>query len=63
MRMTSIAMTTALAASTAAAQTADLAGTYRCVQACRGGLFDYPAYVTQNGPNLMWLMKPARRRA
>ena len=44
MRMTSIAMTTALAASTAAAQTADLAGTYRCVQACRGGLFDYRVF-------------------
>jgi len=54
MRMTSIAigLAAAMAASAAEAQTANLSGTYRCVQACRGGLFDYPAYITQNGPEL-----------
>ena len=33
------------------AQSVNLTGTYKCVQACRGGLVGYPAYVTQNGPD------------
>ena len=54
MRLTFIAIgiAAAMTATGAAAQTANLTGTYRCVQACRGGLIDYPAYVTQNGPEL-----------
>ena len=54
MRMTSIAIGIAaiMTAGAAEAQTANLSGTYRCVQACRSGLFDYPAYITQNGPEL-----------
>ncbi len=39
----------ALAVTGASAQSADLTGTYRCIQACRG---DLPAYVTQNGTEL-----------
>ena len=37
---------TALAATSVAAQEANLSGRYRCVQNCRG---TGPAYVTQNG--------------
>ncbi len=33
------------------AQSINLTGTYKCVQACRGGLVGYPAYITQNGPD------------
>jgi hypothetical protein len=33
----------------ASAQSVNLTGAYKCVQMCRGG---YPAYITQNGPDL-----------
>ena len=41
-----------IAATSASAQSANLTGAYRCVQACRGGLVGNPAYITQNGPEL-----------
>jgi hypothetical protein len=36
----------------ASAQSINLTGAYKCVQNCRGGLVGYPAYITQNGPDL-----------
>ena len=39
----------ALTATEASAQSADLTGTYKCIQMCRG---DMLAHVTQNGPAL-----------
>ena len=42
----------AFAATSASAQSVNLTGAYRCVQACRGGLVGNPAYITQNGPEL-----------
>jgi hypothetical protein len=44
-----VATVVTLATTGASAQSADLTGTYRCIQMCRGVL---PAYVTQNGPEL-----------
>ena len=41
-----------VAATSASAQSVNLTGAYRCVQACRGGLVGNPAYITQNGPEL-----------
>ena len=54
MRMTSItlAIAAALTASGAAAQTANLSGAYRCVEACRDGMVGRPAFITQNGDEL-----------
>src|SRR6476661_2196318 len=54
MRLTSItlAIAAALTASGAAAQSANLSGTYRCVEACRNGLVGAPAFITQNGDEL-----------
>ena len=54
MRMISsaIAIATVLAASGASAQSINLTGAYRCVEACRAGLVGAPAFVTQNGANL-----------
>jgi hypothetical protein len=54
MRMTSIAigLVAALAATGASAQSINLTGIYKCVEACRGGLVGAPAFVTQNGPEL-----------
>jgi hypothetical protein len=51
MRMTSsaIAILAVLGATDASAQSINLSGTYRCVEACRGS---YPAFITQNGPDL-----------
>jgi len=46
----------ALTATEASAQSADLTGTYRCIQMCRG---DLPAYITQNGPELNLLTEAA----
>ena len=51
---------TALAASSASAQSVNLTGIYTCVEMCRGGL---PAHVTQNGYELNLLIEagvPAR---
>jgi hypothetical protein len=36
----------------ASAQSVNLTGTYRCIQACRDGHVGAPAFVTQNGWNL-----------
>lgn len=47
-----IAIVTVLAASGASAQSINLTGAYRCVEACRAGMVGAPAFVTQNGPNL-----------
>ena len=44
-----IGIITALTATDSSAQSANLTGTYNCIQMCRG---DMPAYVTQNGPEL-----------
>ncbi len=54
MRMVSVAigMLAAVAATGASAQAVNLTGTYRCAQMCRTGLVGYPAYITQNGPDL-----------
>jgi len=41
----------ALATTGASAQSANLTGTYRCVQMCRDGMIGAPAYITQNGSN------------
>jgi len=46
----------ALTATEASAQSANLTGTYRCIQMCRG---DLPAYITQNGPELNLLTEAA----
>lgn len=45
----------AATAGPAAAQSANLTGAYRCVAACRGGFEGAPAFVTQNGPELVLL--------
>ena len=37
------------AATGASAETVNLTGTYRCIQACRDGMLGTPAFVTQNG--------------
>jgi hypothetical protein len=54
MRITSCAIAAAamFAATEASAQTVNLTGTYRCVEACRAGPVGSPAFVTQNGPDL-----------
>src|SRR5260370_40977892 len=54
MRITSCAIATAamFAATEASAQTVNLTGAYRCVEACRAGPVGSPAFVTQNGPDL-----------
>ena len=54
MRTTTItlAIAAALTASGAAAQTANLSGVYRCVEACRDGMVGHPAFITQNGDEL-----------
>jgi hypothetical protein len=41
----------ALATTGAWAQSANLTGTYRCIQMCRDGMIGAPAYITQNGSN------------
>ena len=65
MRMTSsaIAILAMLGATDASAQSINLTGTYRCVEACRGGMVGAPAFITQNGPDLNLLNEvgvPAR---
>jgi hypothetical protein len=58
-----IAALATLAATEASAQSINLTGPYRCVEACRAGLVGSPAFVTQNGPNLNLLNEagqPAR---
>ena len=54
MRMTSsaIAILAVLAATDASAQSINLTGAYKCIEACRAGLVGYPAFITQNGPDL-----------
>jgi len=47
-----IGMLAAVAASSASAQSLNLTGAYRCVEACRGGLVGAPTFITQNGPQL-----------
>jgi hypothetical protein len=42
----------AVFATSASAQSVNLTGAYRGVQACRGGLVGNPAFITQNGPEL-----------
>ena len=54
MRITSCAIAAAamFAATEASAQTVNLTGAYRCVEACRAGPVGSPTFVTQNGPDL-----------
>jgi hypothetical protein len=54
MRMISSAIVAmaALFATQASAQSINLTGAYRCVEACRTGAPGGPAFITQNGPNL-----------
>jgi hypothetical protein len=45
------------------AQSINLTGPYKCIEACRDGLVGSPAFVTQNGPDLNLLNEsgqPAR---
>ena len=44
-----IGLLAACAATGASAESINLTGTYRCIQACRGGMFGASAFVTQNG--------------
>jgi hypothetical protein len=41
-----------LIATETSAQSINLTGAHRCVEACRAGLVGSPAFITQNGPNL-----------
>src|SRR5215475_2088472 len=41
----------ALATTGASAQSANLTGTYRCVQMCRDGMIGAPAYITRAWPD------------
>jgi hypothetical protein len=52
-----------LFATEASAQSINLTGAYKCVEACRAGPPGSPAFITQNGPNLNLLNEagqPAR---
>ena len=51
-----------LFATEASAQSINLTGAYKCVEACRGGLVGSPAFITQNGPDLN-LLNEARQPA
>ncbi len=54
MKITSCVLAAAamFATTAASAQSINLTGAYRCIEACRAGAVDSPAFVTQNGPNL-----------
>src|ERR1700744_5126098 len=51
MKLISLALglAAACAATAASAQSANLTGTYRCIQMCRDGAIGAPTYITQNG--------------
>jgi hypothetical protein len=58
-----IGLLAVLATTEASAQSVNLTGSYKCVQMCQQGLVGYPAYVTQNGPDVNLLNEagvPAR---
>jgi hypothetical protein len=44
-----LGLVAACVATAASAQSANLTGTYRCIQMCRDGAIGAPAYITQNG--------------
>jgi hypothetical protein len=50
--LSAIGVLAVLVATEASAQSINLTGAYRCVEACRAGLVGGPAFITQNGPNL-----------
>jgi hypothetical protein len=54
MKMTSsaIGILAVLAAGQASAQSVNLTGPYRCIEACRAGPPGAPAFITQNGADL-----------
>ena len=54
MKMISLAfgVLVAFVAMPASAQSVNLTGAYRCVQACQAGAAGNPAYITQNGAQL-----------
>ena len=55
-----IGLALSLVAGSASAQSINLTGTYRCVAACQGGYEGAPAFVTQNGPQLVLLNEAGR---
>ena len=63
MILSTMVVLAALIATAASAQSINLTGAYRCVEACRAGPVGSPAFITQNGPNLNLLNEggqPAR---
>ena len=52
MILSTMVVLAALIATEASAQSINLTGAYRCVEACQAGLVGSPAFITQNGPNL-----------
>ena len=63
MRVISLAigMLAGLVATGASAQSINLTGTYKCVEACWAGLVGAPAFITQNGPDLNLLNEEPSR--
>jgi hypothetical protein len=58
-----IVVLSVLVATEVSAQSINLTGAYKCVEACRAGPVGSPAFITQNGPNLNLLNEggqPAR---
>ena len=57
MKMTSsaIGILAVLAAGQASAQSVNLTGPYRCIEACRAGPPGAPAFITQNGADISLL--------
>jgi hypothetical protein len=47
-----IGVLAALATTGVSAQSVNLTGAYKCTEMCRSGLVGYPAYITQNGPDI-----------
>jgi hypothetical protein len=61
--LSAIVVLAVLFATEASAQSINLTGTYKCVEACRAGLVGSPAFITKNGPDLNLLNEagqPAR---
>ena len=63
MILSTMVILAALIATEASAQSINLTGAYRCVEACQAGRVGSPAFITQNGPDLNLLNEagqPAR---
>jgi hypothetical protein len=50
--LSAIVVLALLFATEASAQSINLTGTYKCIEACRASPPAGPAFITQNGPNL-----------